>query len=70
MSDFITRLWDEKNELDQKITKLEAFTNSDNFNSIDNVQRSLLRVQLNAMATYSKVLEERLWRISPAETNN
>lgn len=63
MSDFITRLSDEKVELDEKIFKLESFTKTDAFNSIDNVQRGLLKIQLNAMATYSQVLDERLWRL-------
>lgn len=39
MSDFISRLSDEKSQLDEKIAKLEAFKNSDAFNGIDNVQR-------------------------------
>jgi hypothetical protein len=68
MSDFITRLSDEKSQLDEKIAKLEAFKNSDAFNGIDNVQRGLLKIQLNAMATYSQVLDERLWRLSPSES--
>jgi hypothetical protein len=68
MSDFISRLSDEKSQLDEKIAKLEAFTKSDAFNSIDNVQRGLLKIQLNAMATYSQILDERLWRLSPSES--
>lgn len=68
MSDFISRLSDEKSQLDEKIAKLEAFTKSDAFNSIDNVQRGLLKIQLNAMVTYSQILDERLWRLSPSES--
>ena len=68
MSDFISRLSDEKSQLDEKIAKLEAFTKSYAFNSIDNVQRGLLKIQLNAMATYSQILDERLWRLSPSES--
>ena len=68
MSDFFQRVVTEKSELDEKIAKLEAFTKSDAFNGIDNVQRGLLKIQLNAMATYSQVLEERLWRLSPQES--
>jgi len=68
MSDFIARLSDEKSQLDEKIAKLQAFTNSDAFNGIDNVKRGLLKIKLNAMATYSQVLEERLWRLSPQES--
>lgn len=68
MSDFLQRLSDEKSELDEKISKLESFTKTDAFNGIDNVQRGLLKIQLNAMATYSQVLDERLWRLSPSES--
>ena len=68
MSDFMERLIEEKNQLDEKIAKLDVFTKSDAFNGIDNVQRGLLRVQLNAMRTYSQVLDERLWRLSPSES--
>jgi len=68
MSDFIQRVVTEKSELDEKIAKLEAFTKSDAFNGIDNVQRGLLKIQLNVMATYSQVLDERLWRLSPQES--
>ena len=66
MSDFISRLSEEKSQLDEKIAKLEAFTKSDDFNGIDNVQRGLLKIQLNTMATYSQILDERLWRLSPS----
>lgn len=65
MDDFIARLSDEKSQLDEKIAKLEAFTKSDAFNVIDNVQSGLLKIQLNAMATYSQCLDERLWRLLP-----
>jgi len=65
-TDFISRLFDEKNQLDEKIAKLEAFTKSDAFNGINNVQHGLLKIQLNVMTTYSQVLDERLWRLSPS----
>jgi len=63
MSNFISRLSDEKSQLDEKIVKLEAFIKSDAFNTIDNVQCGLLKIQLNAMVTYSQILNERLCRI-------
>ena len=68
MSDFMGRLIEEKNQLDEKIGKLDVFIKSDAFNGIDNVQRGLLKIQLNAMITYSQVLDERLWRLSPSES--
>ena len=68
MSDFLQRISDEKSELDEKILKLESFTKTDAFNGIDLAQRGLLKIQLNAMATYSQVLDERLWRLYLTES--
>lgn len=63
MKNFISRLQDEKDQIDKKIEKLDAFTKSGDFDNIDNVQRGLLRIQLSAMQNYSQVLYERLWRL-------
>lgn len=60
MSTFKDRLIDEKTQLDEKITKLEAFVESENFKKIEAIQMSLLNIQLNAMHTYSQCLLERL----------
>jgi len=66
MSDFKTRLIEEKAQLNERIEKLEAFQKSDAFQSISPVQQSLLNVQLNAMRTYSQILVERLAWIETA----
>lgn len=60
MSDFKTRLVEEKAQLDERLEKLQAFQNSDAFQGISPVQQTLLNVQANAMATYSQVLLERI----------
>lgn len=60
MSDFKERLLKEKDELTEKIVKLDAFVSSDKINAVDQIQVSLLRVQLCAMRTYEKCLEERI----------
>lgn len=60
MSDFKSRLLDEKQQLDEKREKLEAFQNSENFSKIDPVQMTLLNIQSQAMATYSQCLLERI----------
>jgi len=65
---FLERLINEEKELGEKIAKLEAFLKSDAFKGIDNVQRGLLKIQLIAMATYSQILDERLWRLSSSES--
>jgi hypothetical protein len=60
MSDFKSRLEIEKSELDEKRSKLEAFINGENFNSIDPSQQELLKQQLPVMGEYSDILAERL----------
>jgi transcription termination factor NusB len=65
MNDFIDRLIDEKQQLDEKIEKLTVFILSENFKSIEMVQQSLLQVQLLSMETYSQCLTERLAWLSP-----
>ena len=60
MSNFKDRLVTEKQELDEKRGKLEAFQTSEAFQSIDPVQMTLLNIQAQAMATYSQCLLERI----------
>lgn len=60
---FKERLEQEKWQLDEKIGKLEAFVGSENFKNIDNVQMTLLNVQLLSMKTYGQCLLERLVRL-------
>lgn len=57
---FKDRLIEEKNNLQEKITKLNAFQESENFNKIEPFQMSLLNIQAQAMLTYSQCLTERL----------
>lgn len=60
MSDFKTRLETERVELEEKLSKLNAFNESEKVNEIDPAQKSLLRVQAGAMYTYLECLKERL----------
>lgn len=60
MSTFKDRLLVEKQELDEKKEKLEAFQKTEAFTKIDPIQMTLLNVQLQAMATYSQCLLERI----------
>lgn len=60
MSDFKTRLLDEKQQLDEKREKLQAYLGSDKFMQIDAVQQRLLNIQIHAMNTYSQCLLERI----------
>lgn len=60
MSDFKSRLSEEKAQLDERGNKLEAFIKSEKFETVSEVQRSLLKVQLQAMTTYGQCLLERI----------
>ena len=70
MSDFISRLYDEKNQLEERVGKLEAFlyntlpTSSYDVD-VDDYQRALLHIQYSAMETYLKCLNERIVRLEP-----
>jgi hypothetical protein len=67
MSTFIERLLAEETELNEKKAKLEAFVETDAFKNVDKEQQSLLKIQLNAMATYSECLNQRLIQINSKE---
>jgi len=56
MSTFIERLLQEETELDEKISKLEKFAESEGWNTIDREQRGFLLIQLKAMRTYAEIL--------------
>ena len=61
--DFKTRLIEEKNQLEEKLDKLDAFLVSDKVEGIADVQKALLFVQATAMNTYLRCLEERIERL-------
>ena len=65
MSDFITRLYDEKQQLEERYSKLKDFIFTDAFTKLDGVQQALLEIQVSAMQTYLKVLIERIIRLEP-----
>lgn len=60
MSDFKTRLINEESGLKTNIGKLYDFTQSDNFDKVDKVQKPLLLIQLEAMRTYWRCLTSRI----------
>ena len=63
MSTFISRLKDEKKELSFKMENLRKFIKSEKFKEIDDVQMTLLNIQLKSMETYSQCLLERIVRL-------
>lgn len=64
MSTFRDRLATEKQELDEKLSKLNTFIAGPNFATVDTIQQSLLKIQASSMKTYSDCLEERIMYLS------
>lgn len=60
---FLSRLEKEKNQLEERLNKLDYFLESEKVKSIDDVQHALLCVQATAMNTYLRCLKERLERL-------
>jgi hypothetical protein len=67
MSDFITRLTKEKDELTLKIGNLRDFIDTENFDGINEIQIGLMKIQHSAMKTYLNCLRERLLWLKAAE---
>lgn len=63
MSDFKSRLVEEKSQLEEKLNKLDDFLLSEKVKDIDDVQKALLYVQATAMNTYLQCLKERIERL-------
>lgn len=57
------RIIDERDQLLEKLNKLDSFIESDKFQEIDDVQRALLQVQATAMNCYLQCLNERITRL-------
>ena len=68
MSTFLERLLAEETELNEKKAKLKTFIEGEAFKSIDKEQQSLLKIQFNAMATYSECLNQRIIQINSKES--
>ena len=60
MSQFKERLMDEKQQLDERLSKLGPFIDSEKFNEIDPRQQELLRCQYWTMQSYTDILERRI----------
>ncbi len=61
--DFKSRLVTEKEELEEKLKKLNDFNQSEKADKIGTIQKSLLVVQAGAMYTYLECLKARLERL-------
>ena len=61
MSTFLERIHEEKDQLKEKIDKLNDFIeNNEKFNELSNIQRILLVNQFNAMEMYYYALDSRI----------
>lgn len=60
MSDFKTRLQDEKQHLDERLGKLKTFLGTTAYTELPERQQDLLMEQSIVMTSYSDILEERL----------
>ena len=65
MSDFLSRLQDEFNELVVRTQKLHDFIASDKFAGVSEVQRKYLVLQLLSMQQYKEILNFRLLDLQP-----
>lgn len=59
-NEWFLRLVKERDELQEKILSLEAYINSENFETLSTQQQALLQVQLNTMKSYFEILMLRL----------
>ena len=59
MEEFLIRVITEKNELYDKLTKLNKFIETEKFKSLDDENQRLLKMQSSAMSIYNDVLNMR-----------
>lgn len=60
IADWKERLLIENRDLTQRLTKLTDFMESDNFASLDELNRSYLEIQKSAMEQYKNILQKRV----------
>lgn len=60
MTDFVERMKAERDELFERIRKLNAFIGTETFSGLGELERVLLTEQLAAMDTYDRLLLRRM----------
>lgn len=60
MEAFVERMIVEKNELQDKVTKLENFVTGEKFNELKGLEQVYLKEQLKFMKGYLSVLRQRI----------
>jgi hypothetical protein len=68
--DWINRLMEERNALNGKLTKLEAFINSGNVESLEAKDQELLYRQKAVMRIYLDILNVRISRVPMDKENS
>lgn len=68
MSDFLTRIIEEKILLNEKYLKLWNYLGSEEYQKLDSYNKNLLQIQYSAMETYLKALDARIELLSLKET--
>ena len=58
--DYLARMRIELRELEEKINKLGGFIESEKFETLDDVQKHYLIIQLNAIKVYEEILTARI----------
>jgi len=66
--DFIGRLNAEQTELREKLDKLVAYIDTDNFNGLGEVDQELLRSQSDAMHQYLAIVDHRVELYTPCNS--
>lgn len=65
MKPYQEKVLQEKRELDEKITKLQAFINGDAFPLLNSAEKDRMQGQLWAMRVYSFILGQRIVNFKP-----
>ena len=60
MEDWKERLLIENRELTQRLMRLAEYIDSDNFQTLDELNRSYLELQKSAMEQYKNILQKRI----------
>ena len=60
METFVERMVKEKDELQDKVTKLEIFINGEKFKELKGLEQVYLKEQLTHMRAYLSVLRQRI----------
>lgn len=60
MNDLIIKLQKEQNDLELKLNKLNLFIKSNDFESLDDTHKDLLKSQAGVMAEYMSILSYRI----------